>query len=380
MRYIVSLLTLVALIFASRGEASACTSAVVSAQRSSEGVPLLWKHRDSKYWNTIVKHIAEEGFYAYTAIVYNTEEQRYTSAFAGINERSFGIISTSSRDLPHTPEAEYPKDRPSIPDNGPQFTARALRECASVEDFERMLQQKIRKRGFTGNYAVADGSGALAYFEVWDIDYRRYDTSERKEGFDVRSNFSWAGDPKTIWKSKRRYDIVMQELGEFELSEKFSPHYLISLSRSYNSTKYGDVLYNDNYNLCQNHTVARHSSVAAIVLICDSKEPRMLVMNGHPVASVAVPVYVRAKEDIPQCVRGSEMTNLGQQFCAKAYSWVEKKRYNLNKEVISGVLRIESPEIAIPQSMPKNIKTFNRKIDKQFSIYKNKVTKLLCNN
>ena len=106
----------------------------------------------------------------------------------------------------------------------------------------------------------------------------------------------------------------------------------------------------------------------------------MLVMNGHPVASVAVPVYVRAKEDIPQCVRGSEMTNLGQLFCAKAYSQVEKKRYSLNKEVISGVLRIESPEIAIPQSMPKNIKAFNRKIDKQFSIYKNKVTKLLCNN
>ena len=380
MRYIVSLLTLVALIFASRGEASACTSAVVSAQRSSEGVPLLWKHRDSQYWNTSVAYIAEEGAYAYTAIVYNTEEQYRNTAFAGINERGFGIISTSSRYLPRTSEEEYPKDREWIPDNGPKFTARALRECASVEAFECMLQQKMRKRGFTGNYAVADGSGAVAYFEIWDVDYRRYNTSEREEGFDVRSNFSWAGDPKKMGRSKRRYDIVMQEMGEFEKSKKFSPHYLISLSRSYNSTKYGDILYSDQPRLCQNHTVPRCSSVAAVVLICDSKEPRMLVMNGHPVAAVAVPVYVRAKEDIPQCVHGSEMVNLGQLFCAKAYSQIEKKRYLINKKVISSVLRIESPKIAIPQSMPKNIKTFNRKIDKQFSIYKNKVTKLLCNN
>ena len=43
-------------LFLVENRATACTSAVVAPQRSSEGVPLLWKHRDYKYNATCVKH------------------------------------------------------------------------------------------------------------------------------------------------------------------------------------------------------------------------------------------------------------------------------------------------------------------------------------
>ena len=61
-------------LFLVENRATACTSAVVAPQRSSEGVPLLWKHRDYKYNATCVKHF-EGGKYSYTAIASNKEKK-----------------------------------------------------------------------------------------------------------------------------------------------------------------------------------------------------------------------------------------------------------------------------------------------------------------
>ena len=56
----------------------------------------------------------------------------------------------------------------------------------------------------------------------------------------------------------------------------------------------------------------------------------MLVMNGHPVSSMAVPVYVRAKHKIPKCVSGSAMRDLSRDFKALAYTNVSKGVNYLN--------------------------------------------------
>ena len=71
-------------------ELLACTSAVVAPHRSSEGVPLLWKHRDNaKYPNTRIEYIAD-GTYAYTAVVPNTE--RYAKGvYAGVTRWDWAL-------------------------------------------------------------------------------------------------------------------------------------------------------------------------------------------------------------------------------------------------------------------------------------------------
>ena len=77
----------------------ACTSAVVAPQRSSEGVPLLWKHRDnSKFISTRIEYI-DDGKYAYTAVVPNTKNYA-KGLYGGINEKGLGIISTATKNLP----------------------------------------------------------------------------------------------------------------------------------------------------------------------------------------------------------------------------------------------------------------------------------------
>ena len=354
------------------GASLACTSAIVTAQRSSEGVPLLWKHRDNTaFTNTRVDYITG-GKYAYTAIVPNNENYR-KGVYAGINEVGLAVITTATGHLPvATPEEYKACDRKR---SRLSLSRLALRNCATVDEFEEILRNGKRARGFDSNLGIADATGAVAYFEIWDLGYRRYDATDRPDGFDVRTNFSHNGDPKKKGASKRRYDLIMKTMSEH--TEKFTPQQLIDYSRSYDSYRRGNILANDDLYVCANHTVPRYSTVASIVLVCDGKNPRMLVMNGHSVSSLAVPVYVKAKHNIPLCVKGDAMRLLSNDFKEKAYYEIADKIHILNKEVVRKVLAIKQPKIAMPKEMPSDIKAFNERIDKLYTKYEKRVRKVV---
>ena len=112
-------------------------------------------------------------------------------------------------------------------------------------------------------------------------------------------------------------------------------------------------------------------------MVCDGKNPRLLVINGHSVPGVAVPVYVKAKGEIPQCVKGNSMRLLAEDFQAKAYIPVADKIRVINKELIAKVLKIKQPKIEMPKEMPANIVAFNTKIDRAFAKYEKRVRKVL---
>ena len=352
--------------------ATACTSAIVTAQRSSEGAPLLWKHRDSKNRATCVRYY-DNGKYAYTAITDSKDGSR--SAYAGINETGFGIINTATKNLPCSTEEECKACTRKEVGWGAMWHY-ALRNCATVDEFEEFLRKTKRRHKFGTNFAVADGTGAVAYFEIGDLYYHRYDTTDRKEGFDVRSNFSFAGIEKKRGVSARRYDVVMKEMSTHE--GNFTPQQFYTYSRSYNSCAYGDILANDDEYVCSNHAVPRVATTGVFVLVCDAKCPRMLVTIGHSVPGIAVPIYVQAKNNIPECVKGSGMLLLSNDFKAKAYHRIKGKGAVLQKDVVRKVLTIKQPEVVMPQQMPENIEAFNAKIDKQFNKHAKRVRKVLA--
>ncbi len=366
------LLALAAL-FLLYGESYACTSAIVAASRSSEGVPLLWKHRDNTIGtNTRIDYITG-GKYAYTAVVPNNH--RYArGVYAGINEVGFGVISTATKNLPESTPEEYQACHRRRLKGGVLWNG--LRECATVDEFEEMLKTTKRSRRSHSNIGVGDASGAVAYFEVWDVGYRRYDVSESgNDGFDVRANFSHAGDAKKRGSSLRRYNLIMNEMKEHKGA--FTPFDFIGYSRSYNSVKFGNILTCDKVSVCSNHTVPRSSTIGAFVMVCDGKNPRLLVINGHSVPGVAVPVYVKAKGEIPQCVKGNSMRLLAEDFQAKAYIAVADKIRVMNKELIAKVLKIKQPKIEMPKEMPSDIRAFNATIDKKFAAHEKRVRKVL---
>ena len=365
-----SLLILISL-FLLHGVTLACTSAIVSAQRSSEGVPLLWKHRDNSFSNTRVDYITG-GKYAYTAIVPNNKNYN-RGVYAGINEVGLAVITTATGHLPTATPEEYKACTLTLKKG---ISRRALRECATVDELEEMLRTCKRLRGFASNLGIADATGAVAYFEIWDLGYRRYDATDTPDGFDVRTNFSHKGDPRKKGASKRRYDLIMKEMSQHK--GNFTPQQLINYARSYNSYRRGNILDNNDLYVCANHTVPRYSTVASIVLVCDGKNPRMLVMNGHSVSSLAVPVYVKAKHNIPQCVKGDAMRLLSNDFRAKAYYDIADNIHILNKEVVRKVLAIKQPKINMPKEMPSDIKAFNEHIDKLYIKYEKRIRKVLA--
>jgi len=161
---------------------------------------MLWKHRDSPDWDCRYEYVQGEK-YAYTALISKDGKKTY----CGINEKGFAILNTVSENL---------KADTTITVKGIAITrmANALAVCATVDEFEELLRKTNGKRRYVTNFAAGDPSGALAFFEVGSHSYKRYDVSDREEGFDVRSNFSFTGDMINPGPSVPRYDIVMRHM------------------------------------------------------------------------------------------------------------------------------------------------------------------------
>ena len=363
MKRFFSILMLFAML-ASWSSAEACTAALVSVKKSSEGVPMLWKHRDSPDWDCRYEHIQGEK-YAYTALISKDGKKTY----GGINEKGFAILNTVSENL---------KADTTITVKGIAITrmANALAVCATVDEFEELLRKTNGKRRYVTNFAAGDPSGALAFFEVNSHSYKRYDVSDREEGFDVRSNFSFTGDMVTPGPSVPRYDIVMRHM---KGKKSYNPYEFIEYGRNFENGAGVNVMEAPGTFVCNDLTVPRYFSVADMVAVCDKDNPRMLVVIGHPTTAMAVPVYVKAKGAIPQCAGGAggrTALDLSEEARAKIYRQIDELKFEVNKPLVNELLKVKSV-VKMPSKMPKNIEAFNAKIDALFEKHAAKIRKVL---
>ena len=345
------------------GEKSfACTSAIVAAAHSKEGFTLLWKHRDAPSWDCHIEHFTD-GKYAFTALVSPDKQKVYS----GINERGFAILNTVSENItPDTSICQAP---------GALFVmARALREFATVGEFEKWLATTNGSRSYVTNFAVGDATGAAAYFEVSQEGFKRFDITERSEGFDIRSNFSFSGNMVERGPSVPRYDIVVRQMSR---KQKHSPYDFFDYGRNYVNGSGVDVIASPEKFVCNDLTVPRYFSVASMVMVCDGENPRMLVAVGHPVVAAVVPVYVKAASALPECVAGRSSLLLSEEFRAKAYTKLDELKYEVNKPLIKTLLKRES-RVVMPRQMPANIEQFNAAIDSRFAKHAAKVRRVLA--
>lgn len=360
MKYLSNLLLLLFALFICQ-KSIACTSAIVVASHSKEGSTLLWKHRDAPSWDCHIEHF-KDGKHAFTALVSPDKKKVYS----GINECGFAILNTVSENIT--------KDLSLCQGPGALFVmAYALREFATVEEFEMWLATTNGKRTYVTNFAVGDASGAAAYFEVKQESFKRFDIGEQKEGFDIRSNFSFSGNMVERGPSVPRYDIVMRQMS---CRKMHSPYDFFDYGRNYVNGSGVEVLTTSEKFICNDLTVPRYFSVASMVMVCDGENPRMLVSVGHPVVAMVVPVYVKAENSIPECVAGRPSLLLSEEFRAKAYTQLDELRYDTNKPLVKRLLKVES-RVVMPNRMPENIEKFNAKIDTLFAKHAAKVRKVL---
>jgi len=305
----------------SRG-AMACTTAVVSGKATPDGRPLLWKNRD--FWqrdNEVV--YSDRGRYAFVGIANAEATDRMRM---GTNVAGLCIENSTSRDLgePSTPG----------PNNGDLITL-ALENCATVEDFRKLLEKtNTEGRRTRGNFGVIDAQGGAMMFEVGPDSFRVFDANDphdAPEGFIVRSNFSETARqqaaelaPQAIedmysgQRYSRAFDLCLaaRKQGQLDLE------YLLQAvcrdvqgcHQSAFHTAWGDAASETQQTFLTGSTLNRNMTVAAVVFqgVAQQEDPRLTTMwalLGEPMFTVAVPCWA-AQRGVADCLNGDGTSTL----------------------------------------------------------------------
>ncbi|OGD30358.1 MAG: hypothetical protein A2Y56_09105 [Candidatus Aminicenantes bacterium RBG_13_63_10] len=156
-----------------------CTIAVVSGRATADGRPLLWKNRDVDEQDNLLKFYRGQLFdYLGLAHVSQTD-----SVWGGLNSSGFAVVNSVSYDL----------EGSSSGDNG-RFMKQALESCATVDDFEALLQAtNSAGRRTQANFGVIDASGGAAVFETGNTSYTRFEAKDEPSGYIIRTNFALTG-------------------------------------------------------------------------------------------------------------------------------------------------------------------------------------------
>lgn len=169
--------------------ASACTSAIVGAEANPSGRPLLWKNRDTSNIDNKVEYVAaSDGNHAYVAL-FNAQDMKLKEAWMGMNDAGFAIMNTASYNLKDDNVPAKDMDKEGF------VMTKALQTCATVDDFERLLEKLPRPMGVEANFGVIDAYGDGAFFETNNHSFTRFNLSDAEGNVLVRTNYSKSGRP-----------------------------------------------------------------------------------------------------------------------------------------------------------------------------------------
>ena len=106
----------------------ACTSVIVSGKATKDGRPLIFKNRDTSTLHNLTI-VVQGSRYRYIGLV-NAEDTAPVNVWGGHNEAGFGIINTAAYNL---------NGDGGDTDGDGILIRKALELCATLEDFERLL-------------------------------------------------------------------------------------------------------------------------------------------------------------------------------------------------------------------------------------------------
>ena len=276
---------LIALLLAA--DAFACTTAVVTAGASKSGRPMLWKQRDASDPYNVIANVSG-GKYAYTGL-FPTSDTLHTKCYAGINEAGFALMNNLSYNL--RPDSLGFDTRAGL------FMAKALAECATVEDFMALLNAEPVPRGLSTNFGVADSRGGAAYFEADDSTFVRYDVPDGDILF--RTNYSLSGDPER-GRGQTRYetmDMLTEPPGLFD------PSFFLQTGRSF--IKDGRDWLAGAKTLEETGFIPRTTTVSSIVIespVREGERGLMWCAIGYTPCSYAI--LAIQGEPLPQALEG----------------------------------------------------------------------------
>lgn len=279
-------------------QAWACTSAIVSAEASKTGRPLLWKNRDTGTEHNFVEKVdAKDGNYAYVAL-YNGGDSTLRDAWLGMNEVGFAIMNTASYNL--APDTAKLKDQEGY------VMSLALKKCRTLADFETLLDTIKKPMGVQANFGLIDASGDGAYYETDDLTFKKYSLSDAPNGVLVRTNYSYSGVEDGGY-GYIREDNAWYLLEPYIKNKNIEASTFTDMvSRSfYHSLKGRDVAEDGDRWIVDQDYIPRRTTSASVVIegIKPGEDPGLYIMwteIGYPPCSYTLPVMI---DYIPQELR-----------------------------------------------------------------------------
>jgi hypothetical protein len=286
--------------------ALACTTAIISGKSTTDGRPLLIKHRDADELQNKLMFFSD-GTYDYIGLV-NAPDSLGNEVWAGCNSAGFAIMNSASYNLKIN-------DTTRIKDQEGFIMKHALQTCATLQDFEKLLRDLPKPLGVESNFGVIDAQGGAAYYETTNFAFTKIDASNPTAapfGYLIRTNFSFSGTEKTGY-GYIRYDTANELFYNAAAVNNLSLKFLLqdvsrNLTHSLTGNDLIDVLPQTGiaakYVFFQDY-IPRHSSATTVVIQGLKKdEPAnlttMWTILGFPLCSVAIPTWLAGGELLPK--------------------------------------------------------------------------------
>lgn len=284
-----------------------CTTAIVSGKFTKSGRPLLLKHRDSGFEQNRLMFF-EDGKYTYIGLV-NSVDKEGKEVWGGVNSEGFAIINSASYNLKPDSDTTTVMDREGI------VMKLALQECASVEDFEKLLSNMEKPLGVEANFGVIDANGGAAYYETNNFSFNKIDANDLSIapfGYVIRTNHSFVTERNDGY-GYIRYNTANELFYEASLKNNLSVEFILQdISRSFKHSLLNTDL-KENIEFCESETklipfqdfIPRSSSCATVLIegVKPDESPELATfwtILGFQLTSVAFPTWVEGGSELPK--------------------------------------------------------------------------------
>ncbi len=294
----------------------ACTAVIISGKATASGKPLMLKNRDTDHLDTRIEYFRGP---VYGFIGQVNSESEGGEVWAGTNSAGFCIINTASYNIKDDDVPAEMMDREGV------LMFRALGICATVKDFENLLDNMSKPLYVEANFGIIDASGGAAWYDVNNDGWVKYDVNEIPEGYRVVTNFSESGR-KEDYKGYERWLTASAIMAEMYAQADngvmdIGPHDLVyGISRSYRNAMTGIDWLNDYHTLrnsvgftgiiVDQDLIPRRSTASSIVFegVRPGSSPQHTVMwtvLGYPCCTVTVPLLAGDGDMVPSFMKAS---------------------------------------------------------------------------
>lgn len=301
--------------------AEACTSIIVSGRVTRDGRPMILKNRDSGDYDNLSMLVQGEK-YKYLGIV-GAADKTPVNVWVGHNEAGFAILNTAAYNL-------NGKDHQESDSDG-MIMRRALEICATLEDFEHLLDTLPRPMDANSNFGVMDARGGCAYYETGNTSYKKFDANDpdvAPYGYLVRTNHALSGD-RALDKGVERFMAISEFMTNADFTGRLDKDYLLCQIPRY--LKHGFTQIDLRKQIPQSDAdvtivpfkdfIPRYQTTSTVLIqgVKPGESPLLTVswtMVGSPLTTVAIPLCITPDGCLPGVVTRnaegfSKLTRMG---------------------------------------------------------------------